>query len=74
MTHVTDYDKLCILTPREKEVAGLLTEGLTNPQIKGRLGIARETVKSHVGSILSKLGVASRRDVEEALEVQKDGN
>lgn len=75
MTRVTNYDDLCVLTPRETEVAGLLGEDLTNPQIMARLNIARETVKGHVSSILSKLGVASRRDVKEALmEVQTDGN
>ncbi len=51
-----------ILTPREWEVLALLREGLTNPEIAARLGIGRESVKSHVSEILSKLGVASRVD------------
>jgi DNA-binding NarL/FixJ family response regulator len=52
-----------VLTPREREVLDYLATGQTNPQIASQLHISPETVKSHVGNILSKLGVASRRDV-----------
>jgi NarL family two-component system response regulator LiaR len=48
------------LTPRERDVLALLVEGLTNAEIAIRLGISRATVKVHVSSILSKLGVSSR--------------
>lgn len=51
------------LTPREREVANLIACGCTNPQIANELTITRETVKSHVSNILSKLGVPSRTDV-----------
>lgn len=51
------------LTPREREVANLIARGCTNPQIANELTITRETVKSHVSNILSKLGVPSRTDV-----------
>jgi len=51
------------LTPRERQVAELIARGYTNPQIAAELTITRETAKTHVSNILSKLGVRSRVDV-----------
>lgn len=48
------------LTSRELEVLGLLCEGLSNKLICRRLNICTGTVKCHVASILSTLGVSSR--------------
>lgn len=50
------------LTDREHEVLLLIVEGLNNPQIADRLVISRGTVKFHVSSILTKLGVSSRTE------------
>jgi NarL family two-component system response regulator YdfI len=50
------------LTPREIEVLQMLGEGLANRVIAGRLGISVHTAKFHVGSILGKLGAATRAE------------
>jgi NarL family two-component system response regulator LiaR len=57
------------LTGREYEVLALMAHGLTNTQIGAHLNISRATVKFHVSSILSKLGVVSRTEAV-ALAVQ----
>ncbi len=49
-----------ILTRREIEVLRLLAEGLTNKQITDQLMISMSTVNTHVQSIYTKLGIASR--------------
>jgi two-component system, NarL family, response regulator len=50
------------LTYREKQVLGLLVLGLTNGEIARRLYLAESTVKCHMTSIFSKLGVHSRSE------------
>jgi two-component system, NarL family, response regulator LiaR len=48
------------LTPREIEVLKLLNQGQTNPQIARNLLFSVSTVKAHVRSILTKLGISDR--------------
>lgn len=51
-----------VLTPREREVLGLMVKGFGNNEIARDLNITVSTTKSHVSSVLSKLGVASRTE------------
>ena len=51
------------LTERETDGLRLLSRGLANKEIAGRLGIGEQTVKTHVHNLLTKLGVASRTQV-----------
>lgn len=53
-------DPLTSLTPREREVLGSLSRGLSNRQIGKDLYISEYTVKKHVSSILAKLGLEDR--------------
>jgi predicted ATPase/DNA-binding CsgD family transcriptional regulator len=48
------------LTPTETEVVRLVSTGLSNPEIAARLYMSRSTVKTHLGHIYAKLGVANR--------------
>ncbi len=50
------------LTPRERQVLGLLAEGLPNKAIADRLGISDHTVKFHINAIMGKLGAQSRTE------------
>lgn len=50
-------DPLALLTPREREVLGLMAEGRTNAGIAQRLWLTERTVEAHVASILTKLGL-----------------
>ena len=53
-------DPFAALSPREREILALITEGLSNAEIGARLTIAEKTVRNHVSSVYDKLGVWSR--------------
>ncbi len=59
------------LTLRERQVAELVSDGLSNKQIALRLGIGPATVKNHVHAILEKLGAARRGAIGRGLVAER---
>ncbi|SDM31907.1 ATP-binding protein [Allokutzneria albata] len=53
------------LTRRERDVATLVSDGLTNKEIAARLGIAKRTVDIHIGRVLAKLSFDNRAQIAE---------
>jgi len=51
------------MTPREREVIELISEGLSNKEISSRLGVATHTVKSHVRNVMEKLALHTRLQI-----------
>jgi len=51
------------MTSREREVVGLIGEGLSNKEIASRLNIATHTVKSHVRNVMEKLALHTRLQI-----------
>jgi DNA-binding NarL/FixJ family response regulator len=58
----TGPKRLGSLSKREREVLGLVGEGLTNSEIAARLFISTKTAGNHVSNVLSKLSLRSRTE------------
>ncbi|MEU1519039.1 LuxR C-terminal-related transcriptional regulator [Streptomyces sp. NPDC005811] len=59
----TQAAAVCPLTRRERDVAALVADGMTNRQTATRLGLSTRTVDGHVQRILAKLGVECRSQI-----------
>ena len=57
-----DTPRLAQLSDRERQVLGLLSEGLTNREIGTRLFISEKTVRNHVSGVLRKLNLRHRTE------------
>ncbi|WP_460655000.1 ATP-binding protein [Kribbella endophytica] len=55
------------LTPQEQQIALLVRDGLSNPEVGARLFLSPRTVEWHLRKIFDKLGISSRRQLREAL-------
>ena len=56
------------LTPKEREAAEMILEGLTYSDIAERMGTKERTIKFHAANIFKKGGVANRREFESSIE------
>jgi two-component system response regulator FixJ len=52
-------DRIAVLSPRQKEVMNLVTEGLSNKQIASRLGISPRTVENYRAWVMERMGASS---------------
>ena len=58
---------LAALSPREREIAELVAEGLTNREIGARLFLSEKTIETHLTRVFQKLGLRSRAQVAAAV-------
>jgi two-component system, NarL family, response regulator DevR len=57
-----ELDPLSLLSPQERQILTLISDGLTNRQIGDRMFLAEKTVKNYVSSVLTKLGMERRTE------------
>ena len=57
------------LTDRERDVATLVAQGLSNPEVAAELYVSRKAVEYHLHNIYGKLGIASRRELRDSIGI-----
>ena len=55
--------RFALLTPRERQIMALVTGGLMNKQVAGKIGISERTVKIHRGNVMRKMRTKSLADL-----------
>ena len=61
-----------LLSPRERRIAYLAAQGLTNQEIAGEVFVSAKTVEYHLGNVFAKLGISSRRQLATRLSAESD--
>lgn len=64
---LTTVDTVVALTPREREIALLVAQGMTSKDIGERLFLSARTVSNHLQNVYTKLGISKRSEVADAL-------
>ncbi len=64
----TAADGLAALTAREREIADLVAQRLTNPEIAQRMYLSTKTVETHLRNVFRKVGVSSRTELTRVME------
>jgi len=62
-----------LLSPRERRIAYLAAQGLTNQEIASEVFVSAKTVEYHLGNVFAKLGISSRRQLSTRLRGESDG-
>ena len=61
------------LTPAQRSVAALVSDGLTNREVAERLSVSPRTVQTHLAHAFAKLGISSRRDLAKLVLARRQG-
>lgn len=73
-THARPDAGWASLTPTELDVARMVADGLTNPEIGRRLYISRSTVKTHLSHVYAKLGISGRAELAARFGKEHNGS
>ena len=66
-------DAFPVLSPRERRIAYLAAQGLTNQEIAGEVFVSAKTVEYHLSNVFAKLGISSRRQLSARLGGEPGG-